>query len=176
DDSGVRRRQADRERAHDGATDEGSARRPRGSTSIRRSRTVDRTLRARGARPRPGEAHTAGALQRHVGGDGGARKILPAGRALHVRAVEHILHEPAALHHRARDARSVRDHRPGARDHRPGRRVNTETTHASEKSLTTKTRSHEVAEPRLKPTWYSLNSVLEWLREVCEHSPVALPR
>ena len=44
----------------------------------------------------------AGAVQRHVGADGRARTVLPPGRALHVRALEHVLHEPAAVHHGGR--------------------------------------------------------------------------
>src|SRR5688572_646363 len=39
---------------------------------------------------------------------------------LHVRALERLLHEPAAVHYRGRVERSVRDHRPGARDYRSG--------------------------------------------------------
>ena len=47
-------------------------------------------------------------------------EVLPRGRALHVRALEHVLHEPAAVHHRSAAARRVRDHRPRPRDHRQG--------------------------------------------------------
>ena len=41
-------------------------------------------------------------------------KHFRAGGALHVRAVEHVLHQSAAVHHRRRDARGVRDHRSRA--------------------------------------------------------------
>ena len=47
------------------------------------------------------EEDAARAVQRHLGRDGGAGEILPAGRALHLRALEHVLHQPAALHHRS---------------------------------------------------------------------------
>jgi hypothetical protein len=70
-----------------------------------------------------GEESAARAVQRHVGRNGGARQVLPAGRALHLRALEHVLHQPAAVHHRSAAARSVRDHRPRPRDHRSGCRV-----------------------------------------------------
>ena len=46
-------------------------------------------------------------------------EVLPRGGALHVRALEHVLHEPAAVHHRGAAARGVRDHRSRAGDHRP---------------------------------------------------------
>jgi taurine--2-oxoglutarate transaminase len=55
-----------------------------------------RSLRA-GARQ--GEEDAARAVQRHVRRDGRARQVLQAGRALHLRPVEHVLHEPAAVHH-----------------------------------------------------------------------------
>ena len=58
-----------------------------------------------------------GAVQRHVARDGRARQVLPRGGALYVRAVELLLHEPAAVDHRRRAARGVRDYRPGARRH-----------------------------------------------------------
>src|SRR5262249_19483339 len=45
------------------------------------------------------------------------------GRALHVRAVEHVLHESAALRHRAGDARRVRNHRSRTGDNGPRRPV-----------------------------------------------------
>ena len=46
------------------------------------------------------DARADGAVQRHVAGDGGARQVLPRGGALHVRALELLLHEPAADDHR----------------------------------------------------------------------------
>ncbi len=70
-----------------------------------------------------GEEGADGAVQRHLGRDGRAREVLPPGRALHVRALEHVLHEPAAVHHRGAAARGVRDHRPRPGHHRPGCRV-----------------------------------------------------
>ena len=65
----------------------------------------------------------AGAVQRHLAGDAGARQVLPRGRALHVRALERLLHESAAVHHRGGARGSVRDHRQGALRHRQGDRV-----------------------------------------------------
>ena len=38
-------------------------------------------------------------------------KYFPSGRSLHVRALEHVLHQSAAVHHGSRNARGVRDHR-----------------------------------------------------------------
>ena len=38
-------------------------------------------------------------------------QVLPAGRALHVCALEYVLHESAAVYYRSGVARSVRDHR-----------------------------------------------------------------
>ena len=53
----------------------------------------------------------------------GAGEVLPSGRALHVRALAHVLHQPAAVHHRGAAARGVRDHRPRSRHHGPRRVV-----------------------------------------------------
>ena len=97
--------------------------RPGEPSPVGRRRSLDRSLRPRRAGSRPAKKTAAGAVQRHVGRDGGARQVLPAGRALHLRPLEHVLHEPAALHHRGGAARSVRDHRPGSGDHRPRGRV-----------------------------------------------------
>ncbi len=80
-------------------------------------RTIARPVRSRGARPRSRQEDAARAVQRNVAGDGGAREILPAGRAVHLRALAHVLHESAALHHRSRDAGRLCDHRPRAGHH-----------------------------------------------------------
>ena len=42
-----------------------------------------------------------------------ARSVLPRRGPLHLRAVEHVLHEPAAEHHGGRAAARLRHHRPG---------------------------------------------------------------
>ncbi len=81
---------------------------------------LNRPLRDRRAGEKPEHAHADGAVQRHLTGDDGAREVLPAGRALHVRAVELLLHQSAALDHGGRAPRWIRDHRPRARDHRQG--------------------------------------------------------
>ena len=94
--------------------------RARAQASVGRRRPVDRPVRARRAGPRQGEEGPARAVQRHVGRDGRARQVLPRGRALHVRALEHVLHEPAAVHLGGAAARRVRDHRPRSRDHGQG--------------------------------------------------------
>src|SRR5581483_6140332 len=117
---GVRRRQADRERADDGAADVGSDDGSGAASSVGGRRAIDRPLRSRRARARSHEEDADGAVQRHVRGDAGAREVLPPGRALHVRAVAYVLHEPAVVHHRRRAARSVRDRRSRAGDHRQG--------------------------------------------------------
>ncbi len=62
----------------------------------RRRRPLDWPLRDRRARERPQDDGAAGAVQRHLTGDAGAREVLPRGRALHVRAMERVLHQPAA--------------------------------------------------------------------------------
>ena len=54
------------------------------------------------------------------GRDGCPGPVLPRARALHVRPLELLLHEPAARDHRGRAPPGLRDHRPGARDHGPG--------------------------------------------------------
>ena len=64
-----------------------------------------------------------GAAQRHLAGNGGARQVLPRGRPVHLPALELLLHQPAALHHRARAAGGHRDHRSRPGDHRQGRSV-----------------------------------------------------
>ena len=48
----------------------------------------------------PQDLRADGALRRRLGGDGGARPFLPRERPLHLRALEHVLHEPAAHDHR----------------------------------------------------------------------------
>ena len=68
---------------------------------------IDRAVRHRRARAQPQDAGADGAVQRHVAGDAGAREVLPERRALYLRAVEHVLHESAAVHHRSRAARGV---------------------------------------------------------------------
>ena len=61
-----------------------------------------------------------GALQRHERRDGGARQALPERGPVHVRALEQLLHEPAAHRHRRGAAPRVRHHRPRPGHHRPG--------------------------------------------------------
>ena len=56
--------------------------------------------------------------------DDGARPVLPRAGPVHVRPLEHVLHEPAAGHHGGGTGRSDRHHRSGARDHGP-RHMNT---------------------------------------------------
>ncbi len=51
------------------------------------------------------------------------RKVLPPGRPVHVRPLEHVLHEPAAVRDRGAAARRVRDHRPRAGRHGSRHRV-----------------------------------------------------
>ena len=119
---GVRRRGDDRERAHHGRGDGGA---PQGSgrqASVGGRGAQHRPVRHPRAHPQPQDDGADGADARQFAGDAGARQVLPAGRALHLRAVAHVLHQPAALHHRGRAARGLRDHRQGARDHRPGGR------------------------------------------------------
>ena len=94
-----------------------------GGTSVRRRSAQHRPVRHRRARPRPGDARTDGAVQRHVARDADARAVLPRPGPLHVRAVEHVLHQPAALHHGGRAQGGVRDHRRGAHSRRCGPRV-----------------------------------------------------
>ncbi len=106
-----------------GVRDEGAARRARAQAPVGRRRALDRPLRPRRAGARQGEEGAARAVQRDVRRDGRARQVLPRGRALHLRAVEHLLHQPAVVHHRGTDARCVRDHRSRPRDHRPGRQI-----------------------------------------------------
>ena len=65
-----------------------SARRSRAAASVGRRRAVDRAVRDRRARSRSPDAGAAGAVQRHVGGNGGARSVLPPGRSLHLRPLE----------------------------------------------------------------------------------------
>ena len=64
-----------------------------------------RPLRHRGGRARPEDVRAHGALQRDVAGDGRAGPLLPREGALHVRAVQHVLHEPAARRSRRRSWR-----------------------------------------------------------------------
>jgi hypothetical protein len=54
-------------------------------------------------------SNTLSTVQRHVAGDGGARRFLSSGRAVYVRALELLLHEPAAVDHRKRVARRLSD-------------------------------------------------------------------
>ena len=49
-----------------------------------------------------------GAIRRHVRRDEAIERLLPRGRALHLRPLAHVLHEPAAVHHRRTAARSLR--------------------------------------------------------------------
>ncbi len=104
-----------------GVVDAEDARGAEGEASVRRRRPLDRPVRHRRAREGSQDDGAAGAVQRHVAADAGARQVLPRGRALHVRAVEHVLHQSAAVHHRGGARGSVRDHRQGPRT-RPTRR------------------------------------------------------
>ena len=99
--------------------DEGAARGSAAAASVGRRRALDRAVRHRRADSRSADAATDGALQRIVGGDGGARRVFQTGRALHPRPLEFVLHQPAAVHHRRTAARGVRHHRSRAGDHRP---------------------------------------------------------
>ena len=94
------------ERAHrDGRADEGPARRSGKAPSVGRRRAIDRPVRDRRARAQSQDDGADGAVQRHVARDAGAGTLLPDRGALHVRAVEHVLHQSAAVHHRSGDAR-----------------------------------------------------------------------
>ena len=85
---GVRGRSADRERPTLGTVMTELLADLAAPASVGRRRALDRPVRDRRARARSPHAGAAGAVQRHVGRDGGARPVLPAGRALHVRPVE----------------------------------------------------------------------------------------
>ena len=61
---------------------------------------LDRPLRHLRAGAQPQDLRADGALQRHLGRDGGARPLLPRAGPLHLRPLEHLLHQPAAHHHR----------------------------------------------------------------------------
>ena len=80
---------------------------------------LDRPLRHLRAGAEPQDVRADGALQRHLGRDGRSRPLLPRERPLHLRALEHLLHEPAADDHRGPARGGPADDRPGARDHRP---------------------------------------------------------
>lgn len=66
-----------------------------------------RPVRPRRARARPRDARAAGAFQRQFAGDAGARALFPRAGALHLGAMEHVLHQPAAVHLRGGSMREA---------------------------------------------------------------------
>ena len=68
--------------------------------SVGRRRTLDRPVRHRRARAQSQDDGADGAVQWRLAGDAGARAVFPRRGAVHVRALEHVLHESAAVHHR----------------------------------------------------------------------------
>ena len=125
DDQGLRRRRDDRERPQDGRGDGRAAPGDGGEAPVGRRGAQHRPLRHHRDHPQPHHDGADGADARQLAGDAGARQVLPPGGALHLRALAHVLHQPAAVRDRGGAARGVRDHRQGARHHRPrgGRRV-----------------------------------------------------
>ena len=73
-----------------------------------------RALRDRRARARSKHENPARAVWRHVRRDAPPGAGLPGEGPLHVHPLAHVLHEPAALHHRVRAPGGVRDRRCGA--------------------------------------------------------------
>ena len=69
------------------------------TASDRRGGAIAGPLRHRGAREGSEVDGTAGAVQRHIGTDARAGPFPPAGRALHIRPLEHDHDEPAADDH-----------------------------------------------------------------------------
>ncbi len=106
-----------------GAVMRGSARRPEEESSVGRRRPLDRPVRHRGARQGSQDHGAARAVQRHLAGDAGARQVLPRRRALHVRALEHVLHQSAALHHGSGARGGLCHHRQGPLHHGQGGRL-----------------------------------------------------
>ena len=88
-----------------------------GEASVGGRGAFDRIVRHRRTRSQPQDAAAPGSVQRHVGGDGCARALLPRARAVHIRALEHFLHQSSAVHQRAADARRVCHHRSRVADH-----------------------------------------------------------
>ena len=77
----------------------------------RRRGPQHRPVRHLRAGAQPADTRAAGAVQRPLARDAGARPVLPRAGALHLRALEHVLHQPAPLYHRRGTARGLRDHR-----------------------------------------------------------------
>ena len=94
----------------------------RGAAPVGRGGAIHRPVRRHRAGPEPTDAGADGALQRDERGDGGAGALLPAGGALHDRALELLLHQPAARDRGGGPARGLRHHRPGPHARRSRRR------------------------------------------------------
>src|SRR6185436_16447016 len=114
---GVRGGPADRERPQDGRGDAGADAGARAQAPVRGRDAQHRVVRHLRAGEEQAELRAAGAVQRDVGRDGRALPLLPRERPVHLRALEYVLHEPAAHHQGSRAARGVPDHRQGPRDH-----------------------------------------------------------
>ncbi len=82
-----------------GPADAGPAREPGRTSSICGRRAIDRSVRCRGARSEQEDHGADGPIQRNVARDGGVGEILPTRRAVHIRALELLLHESAPLHY-----------------------------------------------------------------------------
>ena len=104
----------DRQRAAARAGHGGAARRARAEAPDRRRAPHHRSVRHRRAGQGPRDEGAAGAVRRTSAATKRLTALLPRGGALHVRAVAHVLHEPAAVRHRGAAARGVRDDRSRA--------------------------------------------------------------
>ncbi len=79
--------------------------RDRGEAPVGRNPSQHRPLRDRGAGAQPEGLRAHGRVQRHLRRDGRPRQVLPRERPLHPRAVERLLHEPAARRSPRRSSR-----------------------------------------------------------------------
>ena len=86
----------------------------------RRGDPQPRAVRDPRPRPEPRPVDAADAVQRHLRRDEGDRQVLPRERPVHDDRQQLDPHEPAAVHHRGRARRGLRDHRRGPRHRRPG--------------------------------------------------------
>ena len=72
---------------------------------VYRRAPLDRIVRPRGARQGPGDEGTVGGFRSDVARDQTADDAVAGGRAVYVRPLAHVLHEPPALGHRRRNCR-----------------------------------------------------------------------